>query len=57
MEKYESIKKIEKSAIDYTHQLKIIKRNLEVIEKNIKELRMYMIENDVRNMKINHYLM
>ncbi len=57
MEKHESIKKIEKSAIDYTHQLKIIKRNLEVIEKNINELRMYMIENDVRNMKINHYLM
>jgi virulence-associated protein VapD len=56
MEKYESIYKIEKTAIDYTHQLKIIKKNLEVIEKNIDEIRMYMIENDVRNIKVNNYL-
>ncbi len=57
MEKYESIKKIEKSAIDYTYQLKLVEKKLEIIEKNINELRLYMIQNDIRNMKINDYLM
>jgi hypothetical protein len=56
MEKYELIKKIEKNAIDYTYQLKLVEKKLEIIEKNINDLRIYMIENDIRNIKINNYL-
>jgi hypothetical protein len=56
MEKYESIKKIEKSAIDYTYQLKLVEKKLEIIEKNINELRLYIIQNDIRNIKVNNYI-
>ncbi len=56
MEKYKSIYKIEKNAIDHTYQLKLVEKKLENIEKNINELRLYMIQNDIRNIKINNYI-